>query len=182
MTAIVAIVEDGVVYMGADSAASNGSFIFEVQDCKIFNVRDFMIGYTTSFRMGQILEYCFNPPEQTSSQDTLQYMVSSFVPSLMDTFEHYGFLSPGPPKNGGNFLVGYRGDLFEIQNDFSVLRSANGYAAVGSGQDYCYSSLFTSLDFDISPVDRLELALSSASHFSTTVQGPFHISSMEFPG
>ena len=47
MTCIVAIAEDGIIHMGADSAASNSYAIRTRKDTKIFNGGDFIFWLTS---------------------------------------------------------------------------------------------------------------------------------------
>ena len=63
MTAIVAIRQDNTVYMGGDSAGVAGLKITIRKDPKVFINGNFLMGFTTSFRMGQLLQYSFKPPE-----------------------------------------------------------------------------------------------------------------------
>ena len=53
MTAIAGLVHDGKVYIGGDSAGVAGMDLHLRSDPKVFTVGEFVIGYTTSFRMGR---------------------------------------------------------------------------------------------------------------------------------
>ena len=59
MTIIVGLVTKAGVLMGADSAGVCGYELTIRKDKKIYQVDDFLFGYTTSFRMGQLLGYSF---------------------------------------------------------------------------------------------------------------------------
>lgn len=52
MTCIVGIVDNGKVYMGADSLGVGGLSKRVRKDPKLFRVGEFVFGYTSSFRMG----------------------------------------------------------------------------------------------------------------------------------
>ena len=69
MTCIVAIAEKNVVYVGADSLGSNGNKIITRKDTKIFIRKPFIFGFTSSYRMGQLLRYSLVIPSfpKTSS-------------------------------------------------------------------------------------------------------------------
>ena len=62
MTCIVGVVDNGKVYMGGDSAGVGGLCIETRKQPKVFRNGDFLIGYTDSFRMGQLLQYKMSPP------------------------------------------------------------------------------------------------------------------------
>ena len=57
MTCIIGLAENDRVYIGADSASAEGWTVRATGLSKVFRAGEFVIGYTDSFRMGQILEY-----------------------------------------------------------------------------------------------------------------------------
>lgn len=71
------------------------------------------------------------------------------------------------------FLVAYNGKLYTIQEDYSVVRSHYGYAAIGAGQ-YLALGALAALDEALPPRERLERALKAAARHATTVCRPFH--------
>jgi len=62
MTCIVGLVENGKVYIGGDSAGVAGLDITTRKDEKVFQKENMIFGFTSSFRMGQILRYSFKNP------------------------------------------------------------------------------------------------------------------------
>ncbi len=54
MTCIAAVAHEGNVWMGADSAGVSGLALAVRRDPKIYRVGDFLFGFTSSFRMGQL--------------------------------------------------------------------------------------------------------------------------------
>ena len=62
MTCITGMVRNGHVYMAGDLMGSNGFTGRVYPDSKVFTNGDFIVGYTSSFRMGQILEWNWHPP------------------------------------------------------------------------------------------------------------------------
>ena len=63
MTCIVAVTDGQTVVIGGDSAGAAGQELRIRADPKVFLVGSFAIGFTTSFRMGQILRYSAHLPE-----------------------------------------------------------------------------------------------------------------------
>lgn len=61
MTAIVGVVHDGKVLIGADSGGVGGWTVRIRKDAKVFANGPYVMGFTTSFRMGQILRWGFKP-------------------------------------------------------------------------------------------------------------------------
>ena len=170
MTCIVGIAQNGKTYLGGDSAGVSGLDITVRKDKKVFTNGEFVMGFTSSFRMGQVLQYEFMPPEiNTDDDDLMRYMVTKFIPEVRKTFKDTGY------SRGGCFLVGVRGRLFQIDSDFQVGENIDGYAAVGCGESYAMGSLFTTgTDAKLKPKWRLEKALEAAAKMSGGVCAPFN--------
>jgi hypothetical protein len=183
MTCIVGLVADGIVYMGGDRAAVTDHYVHVGGDPKIFAYGDYVMGYTTSFRMGQIGQYHFKPPPPRSHAHSaavvMCHMVQDFVPALRAVMKDHGFLeTKDGVEKAGTWLVGVRGQLFKIQDDFSVMRSESGYQAVGSGAVNAIASLWQSDDersgkYHFLPQRRVEMALEAAAEHVGSVRGPF---------
>ena len=170
MTCIIGLEHKGVVYIGGDSAGVSGLSITVRSDEKVFTNGTFIMGFTTSFRMGQLLRYKFDAPNQASGVDDMRYMVTTFIDAVRKCFFDNGFGSK-EDNQGGTFLVGYKGKLYSIQGDFQVGKVAAGYAAVGSGTDLALGAMFANVK--LKPADRIKNALSAASTFNAGVMPPF---------
>jgi ATP-dependent protease HslVU (ClpYQ) peptidase subunit len=175
MTCIVAIAANGKTYLAGDSAGVSGLDIVVRKDKKVFANGEMVMGFTSSFRMGQILQYDFAPPE-VDNDDLMAYMVKKFIPALRACFKETGYVRVDSQReSGGCFLVGLRGRLFQIDSDFQVGENVSNYAAVGCGEHYAYGSLFTSsADSTLKPEWRLQKALEAAAEFSGGVVAPFN--------
>ena len=174
MTCIVGLVHEGVVYIGGDSAGVAGLSLTVRADEKVFQNGEFLMGFTTSFRMGQLLRYSLEPPRRHPDDDIHQYMVVGFVNAVRECLKAGGYASKKDDvESAGTFLVGYQGRLFEIESDYQVGIPGDGYAAVGSGQDIARGALFATQGQE--PRQRVLTALQAAERFSAGVRGPFHI-------
>ena len=92
MTCIVGFVDKDNIYMGGDSAGSWGSELRPRKDPKVF-IKDGMIyGFTSSFRMGQIIRSCFTRPEQPDGVSDYDYMCSIYIDKLSECFKEKGFI------------------------------------------------------------------------------------------
>lgn len=175
MTCIVGLVEDDRVYMGCDSIGADSYCFFTRKDEKMFKVGKFLIGYTSSFRMGQLLRFNFEPPDR-GYEDVYSYMCTKFIDAVRECLKKGGYTTvDNNEETGGCFLVGYEGRLFYIGDDFQVGESMSNYLAVGSGDLPAMGSLHTTNDMDISPEKRILKALQAAESCVTTVGGPFLI-------
>ena len=176
LTVICAISENGKVWMGGDSAGVGGLSLSVRKDPKVFINGDFIIGYTTSFRMGQLLQYSLHPPEMVKGEDGMAYMVRRFIPAVKDCLKGGGFQSTqNSVDEGGVFLVGFHGELYEIQSDYQVSRVVQQYDACGCGYQIALGSLHTTDGYQLSPKERLMMALNAAEAFSAGVRGPFYV-------
>lgn len=172
MTCIVGLVDKGDVYIGGDSAGVAGLSLAIRADEKVFGNGPFVMGFTSSFRMGQLLRYKFSPPAQTVYQTDMEYMVTTFIDTARQCFSANGF-GDKEATVGGTFLVGYKGKLYTVEGDYQVGIPATTYDAVGCGSDLALGAMFASKG--MAPIERIEMALSAASTFSAGVAPPFTI-------
>ena len=63
------------------------------KDPKVFKVGNFLIGYTSSFRMGQILRFNFNPLKYVPEihNDEYEYMCTDFIDEVRVCFREGGY-------------------------------------------------------------------------------------------
>lgn len=182
MTCIAALIHNNEVWMGGDSAGVAGLNVTVRKDPKVFKNGEFLIGFTSSFRMGQLLRYRFNPPRYYEDDDVYAYMCTDFIEELRYCLKAGGYATRiNEEESGGNFLVGFKGRLFEIGSDFQVGESIAEYNAVGCGEEYAKGSLFSMMGINSLAEDKLsagyiiEEALKAAEYFSGGVRSPFII-------
>ncbi len=176
MTCIVGFVHNGTVCMGGDSAGVAGYDLRIRKDEKVFVKGEFIFGYTTSFRMGQLIRFKFNPPEQPSKMDAFEYMCTLFVDELRKCLKEGGFAEVSNNKETGGFmLVGYRGKLYRIESDFQVAIPAEDYDAVGCGANFALGALKILYYMALPVPEMIRKALEVAEEFSAGVRRPFVI-------
>ncbi len=173
MTCIVGIASGGKVYLGADSAGTGGYDQRIRRDRKVFTNGPLILGLTSSFRMGQLLEFNLTPPPIVEDQEPFAYAVRSLVPAIRQTLKDGGFARiDSGRETGGVFLVGFRGRLFTIYEDFQVGEDLGDIAAVGCGDAYAMGAMHALPNAE--PRARMQAGLDAASTFSAGVSGPFH--------
>lgn len=174
MTAIVGVVHKKQVWLGGDSAGVSGYHLRVRTDEKVFRNGPFIFGFTTSFRMGQLLRFAFKPPEHDDRIDVRKYMATTFVNSVRQCLKDGGFAKTDSGREeGGAFLVGYQSHLFEICDDFQVAENTDGIAAVGCGREAALGALWAARA--LPGKRRVEIALQAAERFSAGVRAPFHV-------
>lgn len=185
MTCIVGTVDDdGTVWMGGDSAGVAGLSLTVRKDPKVFRAGPFLVGFTSSFRMGQLLQ--FGLPIERWSEDRAkcepyEFMVTGFIPVVRRILGDGGFRKKSnDAEEGGTFLVGYRGRLFRIDSDFQVGESAENYDACGCGEDVARGAIAATLltQSDFPHGDAVRNALMISEQHSAGVRGPFTILSL----
>lgn len=161
--------------MGADSAGVGDLRILRRKDPKIYKVGSMLIGFTSSFRMGQLLGHSLAIPAHDPKTPTYEYMVTAFMDSVRSCLKSGGYLVTDNGNEAiGTFLVAYQGRIFEVGDDLQVGESVDPYQAVGCGIDLALGSLFTSSKSKITkPAEVVKTALSAAAEFSAGVRAPF---------
>ncbi|MFD8581521.1 hypothetical protein ACFV2A_01390 [Streptomyces californicus] len=172
MTVIAGLVHKGRVHLGADSAGVSGLQITVRRDPKVFSNGPYVIGFTTSFRMGQLLQHAFQPPHPTG--DLHRFMVTTWTDALRACLQDGGWArKDGEQEQAGTFLVGIQGRLFSIWDDYQVAEHADDYAAVGCGAELALGALHATATLGLAPRRRLAVALAAADHHSAGVTGPY---------
>lgn len=174
MTVIAGLVHEGQVYLGADSATAVGGRVFTDPSPKIFTHRNGMlIGTAGNVRAGDILQFEFSPPPRNEDQGLDEYMRWTFPKAVRETFGEHTHV---PTTHGFedaqlHALIGWRGALYELHCDYSVTRSAEPYAAVGSGGELALAVLHVTPE--LPPEERLQRALQAAAHYNAYCRPPF---------
>jgi ATP-dependent protease HslVU (ClpYQ) peptidase subunit len=172
MTAVVGLVQSGSVYIGGDSAGVSGMNLTVRADTKVFRKKRYLFGFTTSFRMGQLIRYSLKLPKPTGNLDA--FMSTTFIDALRDCLKTGGWAAKeNEREEGGTFLVGVQGELFAVYDDYQVAKAADGFAAVGCGDQIALGALFATADAGLAPRRRVRNALAAAERYSAGVCGPF---------
>lgn len=180
MTCVVALrADDGRILMGADSAGVGGYSMQNRADPKIYRVGEALIGFTTSFRMGQLLGYGLSLPDHHADVSIEQFLVTSFVDAVRGCLKAGGYAhKENEVERGGTFLLAYRGRIFCVGDDYQVGERAEPFDAVGCGFDLALGSLHATGDLEVAPEKRVVMALHAASQFSAGVRPPFIVKTL----
>lgn len=181
MSCVAAVVDDGKVWMGCDSAASDGVDMVNLVTEKMFISGDYLVGTVGSLRLTQILRYRTVFPVYDEKEILDKFMATYFSDAVRVAFAHNGFAQMAADDQGmvsmGAFLVGFKGRLFRFEGDLQVLERADGFEAIGCGGPYALGALLQSAG-RMEAKQRIEGALTASTHFSAHVRPPYHIYSM----
>lgn len=182
MTCIVGLERDGDVWIGGDSAGVSGLDVNVRSDEKVFFVENkqqkMLMGFTSSFRMGQLLRYGLTLPKQHKGVDDDKYLIIDFIDAVRDLYKDKGYLTKeNEEESGGTFLLGYKNKLYFVDSDFQVGKPAEKYDAVGCGKFYALGVLhvLTKNCPDLDPEIILKRALDAAATHSGGVLAPYTI-------
>lgn len=179
MTCIVGLKFNDKIYIGADNAGSSMVLKTFRGDKKVFiKEKEMIIGFTSSYRMGNLLQYKLDLPGFIESKSVDEYMYSDFIEAVRTLFFNSGFShKENNEESGGTFIVGYKKNLYVIQGDFQIEKPADDFAAVGSGMFYALGALYNTKHWtDIDA--RIRQALTTAEYFNPFVRGPFDVMSI----
>lgn len=173
MTCIVGFIDKEGVYIGGDSAAvSQEDLTYNIRsDEKVFTKGEFIFGYSTSFRMGQLLRYKLKIPAHPKGMDVTQYMVTLFIDAVKRCFEDNSYHEM-MTEEGGCFMIGYKGKLYVILSDYQVAQPKENFAALGCGENFAIGAMYASTEKE--PQKKIEIALNAAVAFSMGVKPPFN--------
>lgn len=179
MTCIVAVVDNvnKQVCMGGDSCGSGGNSWATYSNPKVFIVEEFVFGGAGSFRMLDLLSHSFSSPPRPEGKSDDAFMRTNFINAIKECFTDGGIMKDEDGVlsfDGSDFLVGYRGKLYHVQADFSVLNCKEWGYAIGSGEEAARGSLWTTQATE-NPEERVQLALRAAEEVVSSVRGPFTI-------
>jgi ATP-dependent protease HslVU (ClpYQ) peptidase subunit len=178
MTCIVGYIDKEYIYMGADSLGSSTYSKSIREDNKLFKKGNMIIGFTTSYRMGQLLRWKLEIPKHPPKMNTEEYMCTLFIDAVIKCFQDNKYILVDKAKiEGGTFLVGYRNKLIKIYDNFQVAIHKNKFNGCGCGDEVASGAMESLLKYDknIKPERLLLIALETAESQCTGVQRPFKI-------
>lgn len=177
MTCVIGYQTDDTVYIGADSAGTDGYGSQTLRaDTKVFKNGPLLFGFCGSYRMGQLLRFKFTPTPQPEGMDDYEYMVKHFIEDARKCLKAGGFTwVEKNTETGGDFLVGYKNKLFHVEEDFQVGISSDDYVAIGSGTDLAMGAMdiLTTDVEEMTPTAMIKRALKVAAAHDAYVAPPF---------
>ena len=167
MTCIIGLINNKGVYIGADKSRSTSVFIHNTLIEKVFRKDEYVIAYTESFRMGQLLQHSIKLPEPPKKM-TIAFMVYEFVEIVREGFKEYGYSRiSSNEESAGSFIVGVNNSLFHIESDYQVDYLTDGFIADGSGSQYALGAMEALKD--VYPESRIAQSIKIAAKFCPSV-------------
>jgi hypothetical protein len=179
VTCIVGVIANARVWMGADSASGDTGqwHLTTARFPKLFTRDSLLIGYTSSWRMGQLLRWRLAIPPRPEGMDTHEWMATDFIDAVRECFKSGGIAKKeNEVETGGTFLVACSGRLFTVGSDYQVDEPDDDMAAVGCGYSFALGAMHATTTLE--PEPRLRAALEAAAYYSAYVRGPFRFASL----
>lgn len=161
MTLIVAVEYNKKIYMGCDSMMSDSNTKDIYDRPKMIKKKDLLFGYAGSFILDNVLRYTLKVPGGKRDE---RWLHEKFIPELKKSMNN--------KMEDGEFLMGFSGKVYFIQEDFSVIRSKRRYISIGSGNEVAFGALHATKHLE--PKLRIKAALKAASEYCLSVGPPFH--------
>lgn len=179
MTCIVGLIENGIAYMGGDSALSMGWTRDTLSMRKIFNVNRFMIGFCGDWRMANIMQHHLNIAPQMKGESDEHYVVVALIDNIRHTAKEMGqsTIDKNHESISGSFLVAYKGQLYSIGSDFSVATVTGNLYACGSGAEVALGAMVALSSME--PKARIKRALEISAQFIASVAAPFYVETQQ---
>lgn len=177
MTCIVGYKDPkGKIWIGSDSCGSNGTTHVQRKDPKVLRNGPLTIGFTSSFRMGQILQHhLIAPPIKT--KDIYKYLVVDLIPEAREVLEENGYGSSDEEGDiGGVWIVAAGDTVAKIGSDFQVGIPIGGLACVGSGEEIAMGSMLARIEAGIqSPKEMINSAIADAASYVCGIAEPIKV-------
>jgi ATP-dependent protease HslVU (ClpYQ) peptidase subunit len=175
MTTIIGVQSDNGCTLVADSLVSDdsGRTWNHPQMTKINKRGAFLIGGAGEVAPCDIAQHIWEPPVLTvkDKKDVYHFMITKAMPSLRECLKANGYnFEEAQEKDSSSrfqFLMAVNGELFDIGDDLSVMRNADGFYGVGSGAQIALGALHAGAE----AVRAVEIA-AKLSIFS---EGPFQV-------
>ena len=170
MTTVIAVQTDYGVDMIADSQInSNGKPYFHDDMVKIVEKNKYLIGIAGRVIALQAIQNNWNPPAMTATykDSTYKFVITKIIPSLKMFIDDSKIFTDKEKDEGELFsiLIAIKGEVFEIDEDYSVARRSDGIYAIGSGADFALGAMMAGAD--------PQQAMNIAALFDVNTHEPF---------
>jgi hypothetical protein len=174
MTTIIGIEDEFGAKLAADSLTTEerlGRRYKHQTIPKISRNKDFLIAGSGLAFVCDVVQQAWVPPSPSvvDKKNLYKFMVTKVMPSLRKFLHESGYeRTPADQRSDDadfNFLVAVNGEIFEIDDDYGVLKSQDGFYAVGSGAPFALGALYAGADWEQSLQIACKLSVYSEPPF-----------------
>ena len=176
MTCIVGLGLYGRLWFGCDAAITSPELQGILTVPKVFRVGPYTIGVRGAFRVAQVLQYRFQPPDHNPEDvdDVVGHLATAFVDAVRKAV--------GEDQEAGNRftdkydpLVGYLGRIAHIDGDGTVFEHDEPGYAIGKGAQPARGALYALDGLDVAPEEIIRRSLVAAASCTQFVRPPFWV-------
>lgn len=187
MSVVVAIKENGKIYIGADSQVTKGGTRTTLKNennykvWRVIGAPNCMMAHVGMFRDANVVRLMpdlvtdYNIYREHISYD---FVVKKVVPDIVAELARYNFLKDGEKTDflESSFLFAYKDQLWVIGQDKSVIE-VEDYVSIGSGSDQAIGSLLSTEGQG--PKERIVKAIKSSAACDIYVDYPIILTDTE---
>jgi len=185
MTTIAAIIDGETVWMGTDT----GGLVYEgeldtYKSSKILRMKidddDLLCGISGNHIVNNVLSDMEGTLSLFEDDDPVRQIRKTVVEPFRVTLKERGMMRDDDDgdyliRGGGAVLLAFRGHIFLMASDLSIVEPALGFRAVGSGAYWAGGALYATQYLGLDARKRLELALEASAHYDQYSRAPFDI-------
>jgi len=177
MTCLAAWNGGDTAYMGADSGCARGAVLTTIKTQKVFRLGEMLVGVTGTFRAAQLMQCGFDVPDRGKSKSDEMWFRTDFLDALRKRFTGAGAqtIKDSMEEFDATFLIIYRGHIWRLSCDWSVIESVDQFDAAGSGEQIALGVLYALKDVKMPPRQKVLRALKAAAYLTPWVAEPFAI-------
>lgn len=168
MTCVVAIETPEGVLFGTDSGITSGNIV-TCHGPKLIHKRGVTIAYAGLLRAAQVLEHEIALPLASKRVAPERYLYKNLIEPLRRIVKERGLATD---HSGVDCLVSFRGKVWEVSDNYTLLSRPEGYAVTGDGGDIARGVLEALSHLPAQ--ERAERALQISEKFCASVKAPFY--------
>lgn len=165
MTTLAAIQKDNWAVFASDSQSTDDSgFKAMIPTSKIFNNQGVIIGGAGQVRGINLLEHAFIAPTVNMKYPD-KYMTNTFIPAMRKCFQDNGYeyrREDTSVENDNIWLIGVKGQIYRVEEDYSWEKNSNGLYVAGSGERFALGALEAMKAYNAKNITQAKMYLKKA--------------------
>lgn len=158
--------EDWKAYIWWDKSWSNGRTSSIILEPKVFKKWEVIFWYTSTFRFWQIIKNIVTFEKNIYNLEDLNYLIQTVVKNIIYYLkEEWHIKDNNKMLTWWNLILWYKWKIYELQDDFSLLRTKRLYTAVWCWQDFALASLYENNKKFTNPKDAIKKAMETTNEF-----------------
>jgi ATP-dependent protease HslVU (ClpYQ) peptidase subunit len=171
VTTIVAIQTDDGVDLAADAQVTNGNgrIFSHPTQLKITERGKYLLAGAGDSAPCDYFQHTFKPPTPRGVEwdDLYHFMIAKFVPALKKCLKENDWKADANDSESGfSFLVVVGGEVFSLDDDFSIALTSSGIYGIGSGSTYAVGALLNGATLE----SAMQIACANDAYSSGPIQ------------